>query len=147
VGVVGVVIAGGHDQEAGADLGRRAGFIDEGEAPERGLAVPVGMGQALAEADEADEVVVAGDAVEIGADGGAFGHGIGGEPGREIEAERVHVAVGAQAGIGEQIPGAPTRARRSNRARRRPGQSRAILAAMPIPLIPAPMMAMSGSGA
>jgi hypothetical protein len=70
VGVVGVVIAGGHDQEAGADLGRRAGFIDEGEAPERGLAVPVGMGQALAEADEADEVVVAGDAVEIGADGG-----------------------------------------------------------------------------
>jgi hypothetical protein len=145
VGVVGVVIAGGHDQEAGADLGRRAGFIDEGEAPERGLAVPVGMGQALAEADEADEVVVAGDAVEIGADGGAFGHGIGGEPGREIEAERVHVAVGAQAGIGEQIPVCP-----HPRAPLEQGEAQARTIAgeaMPIPLIPAPMMAMSGSGA
>jgi hypothetical protein len=60
----------------------------------------------VAEADMRPDAALVDDAVQVVEDRGPVGYRLLVAPRLEIEAERVHVAVRADAGIAEQVPGA-----------------------------------------
>jgi hypothetical protein len=103
--VVAVVTAAEVEHAAGeAPLGAGVGHRQRPARLGRG---PVGPQQAVAVADGRAEAMLAHGVLDVAADGFAVGQRPRTGPRAEGVAERVHVGVGAHAGVAEQVPGAP----------------------------------------
>ena len=72
--------------------------------PARFIVAEIGADDLVAEADVLADTAFIHDPVEVIEDRGRIGDALFMPPGFEIEAQRVHVAVRADAGIAEQIP-------------------------------------------
>ena len=99
------IIAGGEQQEPGA-VGLAGAAAVGLDAPARVFRGPVGADDLAAEADAPVDAVFPRRLLDIGANLRPPGDGIGQPPRLEAIPERVHVRIGANAGIAEQIPGA-----------------------------------------
>ena len=98
-----IVIAGAGEQEVrGEALGRT--FVLSFDAPNLALGIPRRARNLVLEADMAIDPVLTRGFVHVLPDGGPVGDSLVPGPRFEIVAEREHVAVGADAGIAEQIP-------------------------------------------
>src|SRR5690606_954098 len=65
---------------------------------------PLGAGDAVVEADVAVDARLGGGVDDVPADRLAVGDGLGAGPGAERVAQGVHVGVGPDAGVAEQVP-------------------------------------------
>ncbi len=103
-----VVIARAHEQEIAGDLGRLgAGPPVVIHRPVRFGRTPGGAPDLVAVADVPIDAEGLGRVLQIVEDRGAIGDGLGFLPGAKGKAQGVHVGVGADARIAEQVPGAP----------------------------------------
>lgn len=103
VRLVVVVVARGEVEEAREDFAAAFAVLDL-DVPQRLAGAPVGGEDLAAEADVRRDAALAHDALEVSADRVAIGDRLVAVPRLEAEAERVHVAVGADAGVAEQVP-------------------------------------------
>ncbi|SHV57789.1 Uncharacterised protein [Mycobacteroides abscessus subsp. abscessus] len=104
VAVVVVVVAGAQVQELGA-VSRRAGRGVDAHRPDVGIGPEIGAGDLGREGDMPVDVVVAGRVLQIVANVRAIGDGVAFMPGVVPETERIDIAVGADSGVAEQVPG------------------------------------------
>ena len=105
VGLVVIVIARSEIEPVGRQVLAIAIIGFDRDVPAGVRLAPVGGDDGVAGADVLADAAFVHDAVEIVEDGWPVGDGFLVPPGFEIEAERVHVAVRADAGIAEQVPG------------------------------------------
>src|SRR4029077_5747201 len=104
------VVAGAHQEEVAGEPDGLAGLRPHRLDRPRGvLARPARARRAMAETDVAVHVVLGGRLTHVVEDRRTVGDGLRLPPGLEAVAQRVHVAVGADAGIAEEIPGAAHR--------------------------------------
>jgi hypothetical protein len=105
--VVAVVAAAGEDEPRGdLDHLARVGAL-RGDVPASVVAAPVGRGDPVVEPDVLVDAALGGGVLDVAQDRLAVGDGLVAVPGAEGVAQRVHVGVGADAGVPEQVPGAP----------------------------------------
>ena len=105
VAVLVVVVAAAAPEEAGGDGHRLSGVLGL-DGPARRVAVPRGADHPVVVADVGLHVVLAGGLAEVLQDPAAAAEGLLVGPGLEAVAHRVHVGVGADAGVAEEVPGA-----------------------------------------
>src|SRR5579883_3495081 len=101
-----VVVAGAHEEKAARqadELAARAALHLDG--PARVGRGPCRAPHAVSEPDVPVDPVCAGGVAEVGEDRGAVGDGARIRPRPEGIPERVHVGIGADAGIAEEVPG------------------------------------------
>ena len=105
IGLFIVVIARTHVEPIGGEcLGRSGVASFDLDGPGRGRAVEVGPANPAVEADMAAQVVLVGDPVDVVEDRRPVGDCLGLGPRLERITKRVHVAVGPDPGVAEQIP-------------------------------------------
>ena len=105
-----IVIAGAEIEEVAGELDHRfvvSGFSLHG--PARVVRRPGDASHAMVVSNSLVQAVLGGSLADVVEDCWAVGHGLGFTPGAEAIAERVHVAVGANAWVTKQIPGAAHR--------------------------------------
>ncbi len=108
VALVVAVVAGAHVQEGAGQPHLLAGVAAaRGHRPARLLGGPAGADRPVGEADPLLHPVGLGGVADIAEDRGSVGDPTGILPGAEGIAHREHVGVRADAGIAEQVPGAP----------------------------------------
>ena len=100
-----VVVAAAHHQKVAAVFHQGAIMLC-GHRPLSMLRRPVGTFDHVVVTDVVAHTIFHRRLLQIFADGGAVGNGLGFPPGFEIEPQRVHVTVGTNTRIAEQIPGA-----------------------------------------
>ena len=96
------------DSEVDVVAGHRdcATMRHEAQGPVVRRAVPGRLFEVVLEVYEGEQLELGDGFLEVGADSGSRGDGFGPRPRFEAEPERVHVAVGADTGKPEQVPGA-----------------------------------------
>ncbi len=110
VAVLIVVVAGAHQQEPGAYRQSLAGAGPLGrDGPAGVVARPVGSDHLVAVADMFPDAILFDRLLEVVHDRRSVGDRLAVLPRLEVEAERIHVTVRANAGITEQVPGAAER--------------------------------------
>src|SRR5690606_2839941 len=106
VALVVVVVAGTADQEAGGPQFLGTGcFLDDPDGPLVVRTGPARGDHLPAEVDMRGDPVLVGGLLEIAADSGAVGEHLGAAPGPETVAEGVHIGVGSDPRVPEQVPG------------------------------------------
>ncbi len=98
------VVAAAHEEKVAGELLGAIGAVHL-ERPGRRGRVPAGGAQAVVESDMRKDVVLLRRFPHVLPDGRSVGDGLRIPPGFEVVAEGVHVAVGADPRIAEQVPG------------------------------------------
>ena len=99
-----VVVARAGEQEAAGEADGRVARPLHLQRPGGLRRGPGGLHDLVAEADQPVRAVLGRRLADVAQDGGPVGDGLGLRPRPEDVAERVHVAVGADAGVAEQVP-------------------------------------------